>query len=465
MRRKNIGGIMSHELKIGNLHLLCGLALGLSFASPSFAMGQGPSQGQLDKDQELQTIQKNQVEINQLNQELGHPAETLQLPQQPTIEQLHAIDSKQLSEIDQLLSQRDDKFTLDQADIEKKENDMIQNDKNLATDSWVEQRCSSLDDSLPSPDVSGRTDWARQCLANATNLLQRPRADEVSSHVIDPAIEDRYYTLVATMRLLSTEGDQPFGNTGRYWYPVFGWEDGNGLHNTDNTGKYDLGKSPTIHYVAPITSSDGCGTSYNGTDGSGHMGAKESVDLLNELKFNVVAMCVSGCYTPDQELEFKDGYQAIGDAFSQGTREVMALSAGASLDDVRFEPSEIEAYTVDVAPSWQEVIDFETLSGKKTSVTKNHPLLTSDGMMRYAQDLKVGDSLVLADGAPDPIVRADTRNYYGKVYNIRLINSNPAQNIVVDQGLLSGSVYFQNEGTRDLNRQLFRVNLPAELVQ
>jgi hypothetical protein len=145
--------------------------------------------------------------------------------------------------------------------------------------------------------------------------------------------------------------------------------------------------------------------------------------------------------------------------------EVLSLSPDSTRDHLSFEPTELQACTVDIAPSWQNVIDIETISGKKLTVTTRHALLDSEGRMREADTLRVGESLVQMDGTPDPIIQLHPRRYYGKVYNVHPWSGSSMKNVVVAEGLLSGSVYYQNEGVKDLNRDLFRLHLPSGLVQ
>ena len=47
-------------------------------------------------------------------------------------------------------------------------------------------------------------------------------------------------------------------------------------------------------------------------------------------------------------------------------------------------------------------------------------------------------------------------NYFGKVYNLFVKSSALHKNIVVTNGYLNGTAYFQNDGAQHLNRQLFR---------
>jgi intein/homing endonuclease len=95
-------------------------------------------------------------------------------------------------------------------------------------------------------------------------------------------------------------------------------------------------------------------------------------------------------------------------------------------------------------------------SGGSLRVTAEHPLLTDDGIMRQAEDLKVGASLVRADGSPDAISSVEVSKIFGKVYNVRPTTVDYTSNIVVAGGYLNGSVRYQNEFLDMINALILR---------
>jgi hypothetical protein len=105
------------------------------------------------------------------------------------------------------------------------------------------------------------------------------------------------------------------------------------------------------------------------------------------------------------------------------------------------------------------MIVFKMKSGGQLTLTPNHPILNDQVMMVLASDYQVGDNLVLAGGKLDPIVSADHTNYYGKVYNVLVKTNDPKRNVVITNGYLNGTAYFQNDGAIYVNRALFRKNL------
>ena len=106
-----------------------------------------------------------------------------------------------------------------------------------------------------------------------------------------------------------------------------------------------------------------------------------------------------------------------------------------------------------------DVRTFHLASGGKLTVTDGHPIVDGNGYMREASYFKVGDSFVRTDGHADRIQRIDNKQYNGKVYNILPFTQSLLGNIVVAEGYLNGSAYYQNDGVGYLNQKLLRKTL------
>ena len=176
----------------------------------------------------------------------------------------------------------------------------------------------------------------------------------------------------------------------------------------------------------------------------------------NAQKFSYLGVCAAGCYAPDQQLLFSDGPQSILEAKNKLRQDIVTLSPNASLDRLDYVVSELKSYTADLEAYDQSILIIKTNSGGQLKVTLNHPLVDSNGKMRRAADLKKGEKLVRMDGQFDEIESIETVNYFGKVYNVEMSDTETNNNIVVAQGYLNGSVYYQNEGAKKLNRMVLR---------
>jgi hypothetical protein len=129
-----------------------------------------------------------------------------------------------------------------------------------------------------------------------------------------------------------------------------------------------------------------------------------------------------------------------------------------------FMQNSIGRWMVDIAPANQEIITLRMKSGGELRVTNEHPLVTSEGVMKRAEDLVVGESLVRDNGASDPVVSMSSTTEFTKVYNLQPTTTDLTSNILVAQGYLSGSVRYQNEYVKYLNRVLLRQNIPSSVI-
>jgi hypothetical protein len=349
----------------------------------AFAMGaKGPS----EEEQVFTTITENQKTIDNLETQLHQPLDTPPtINDKTTRDDLWSIEALQQKKIADLTKEAADVTAANlqaEENAEKAGTDQAKNPNvSIRPGEWVEARCTALGDSLESnKDIeTGRAKWASRCLQTYEQNIAKQSEDFFKkTGRWDLDLEDEKFVASASIGLLDGgyTGAEFNNNTSRYWYPSFGI--------TDNTG---MPINP-LGLVAPVHEGDDCGISYKG-------GAPVHTDILTDAHYRLVAMCVSGCYTPDQKLLFKDGIQEIGDAFDHKNLEIETLTTDSILEHPSYQVSELEAYTVDIAPAHQDVIDFETVSGKKLSVTKNHPLLDSQGQMRTADSLKMEASIQL----------------------------------------------------------------------
>ncbi|MBU2712995.1 Hint domain-containing protein, partial [Zooshikella harenae] len=264
-----------------------------------------------------------------------------------------------------------------------------------------EKRCE--DDSLSPSAAFGRNDWAQKC-------------KYISHRTWDFNVNDDY------------------GNRrGRPFYPSF-YEPNNFDH----------------WFKAPTTKSANCGR------GAGD-------------KHTKILTCLSSCYTPDQKLLFPEGELTIYDAFSRQVKKIVTLDDAASLNNLQYTTRPVNAYSESVRDVLHEILVIKTQNGGQLKVTPNHPLLVSSGHMRNAENLKVGDSLISQNGTFDSIVSIKSTEFFGKVYNVRPDSSGENGvslngQIVIAQGFLSGSMYYQNTGAYHVNRLVLRDNLPEDLL-
>ncbi|MBL7689506.1 MAG: PKD domain-containing protein [Bdellovibrionaceae bacterium] len=178
----------------------------------------------------------------------------------------------------------------------------------------------------------------------------------------------------------------------------------------------------------------------------------------------VAAVCVSSCATPEQRIlagTSTEGMKPVKfiDALVAKTASVATLGADGTMNSRRVEATPVENWVTELVDTEHTILNFKMASGRVLRITPNHPVLADDGSMRLASDFKVGDNLVRIGGKRDPIVAIESTKHIGKVYNLFLNTSEPKRNIVVTEGYLNGTAFFQNEGSDQLNRQLLQKKL------
>jgi hypothetical protein len=181
-----------------------------------------------------------------------------------------------------------------------------------------------------------------------------------------------------------------------------------------------------------------------------------NVCLVLPLSAVNVGLCVAGCYAEDTALQFADGPMGIKAAALSSKANLVTLSPDATLDNLTLMNNQVDRYTTDVVEGTQTIYTLRMSSGGQLRVTNEHPLLGPDGIIRQAQMLEVGDTLVRADGKSDPIVSIEIEKMFGKVYNVRPVTTDYVSNIVVAEGYLNGSLRYQNEFLDTVNSLILR---------
>ncbi len=178
----------------------------------------------------------------------------------------------------------------------------------------------------------------------------------------------------------------------------------------------------------------------------------------------VAGVCVSSCATPDQELlaqaeaNMKLRYVSFIEALTQKYKFAATLSGG-SMSSRKTDRTAVDSWVTEMVDSEHDIRVFTMESGRSLRLTMNHPVVTAQGSIKLAQDFRVGESLVQLGGELDEIVSINDVKYVGKVYNLFVKSADPLKNIVVTNGYLNGTAYFQNEGAKDVNRLLLRNKL------
>jgi len=269
---------------------------------------------------------------------------------------------------------------------------------------YVARRCSQ--DSLNNIQAQGRYDWMVKC------------QDEL------PLVKE-FLTQFAEVKTTVVKNSIALNGTSRHLYPTF----------------MDRSFKPEKPWIAPKVASAPCqmpATAY------------------------VATVCVSSCATPEQEIlaqaeaNSKLKYVPYIEALTQKFAFAGAMQSVSSMSSKHVKKVKVDQWVTELIDTEHDILVFKMQSGRAIKVTPNHPLVDEKGYMRSAQEFAVGDSLVQLGGDLDPIISITPIKYQGKVYNIFVQSAAIHNNILVLNGYLNGSAYFQNDGARAMNKALFR---------
>lgn len=173
--------------------------------------------------------------------------------------------------------------------------------------------------------------------------------------------------------------------------------------------------------------------------------------LLVSAAFSASSSQATMCYSAQQKLQFADASLEIGQAYASKKGNLMALAADATLNNIQFQVHTKVTYsrsTHDVQP----VMTLSTASGSRVRVTPDHPVVLSDGRIQEAMVLTLGDALLKATGEADAITHIELKLSHEPVFNLMPVAEDsatplkPIEHIVVAEGFLMGSSYFQDQG-------------------
>lgn len=176
----------------------------------------------------------------------------------------------------------------------------------------------------------------------------------------------------------------------------------------------------------------------------------------------IAAVCVSSCATPEQQIiadvkaQGQGKYVTFIEALTKNYSHVVTLKNNNSMASRAVEKTPVAQWVTELIDGEHEIIVFKMKSGRSLKLTTNHPVVAANGMMKLASEFKVGDSLVELGGHLDQIVSLEHITHYGKVYNLFVKSSEIQKNIVITNGYLNGTAFFQNEGAQNMNRSLFK---------
>jgi PKD repeat protein len=183
----------------------------------------------------------------------------------------------------------------------------------------------------------------------------------------------------------------------------------------------------------------------------------------------VGAVCVSSCSTPEQdilaEINAKPKKLTFLDSLTQNKKSVYVVNAEGGMRKPTLKSIDVEKWITELFESEHDILVFKMKSGSELKLTPNHPVLTEKGTMKLASEFVVGNKFVKVNGQNDSIVAIRKIKFTGKVYNLFVKSSEPGDNIVVTNGYLNGTAFFQNEGSEYMNKTIIRTHLSKDAIK
>jgi hypothetical protein len=291
-------------------------------------------------------------------------------------------------------------------------------DTQIVNGAWVEEKyCKDLvayrcsQDSLDNLQAIGRYEWMVKCRAQVPML-------------------DQFLKANSGLKKMSIYNKEALIMNGRIIYPTF----------------MDNASTPSKVWKAPKAASGSCtvpATAY------------------------IASVCLASCATPEQyiltqpDANDKARYTPFKQAHDDKYQFVSTLMSQSAMSSRQVQKTKVDMWVTEFMDSEHQILEFNTVSGGNLRVTPNHPIVTVEGRVVEAGDFKVGQDLIKLGGERDRITSIRSIKYFGKVYNVFVKSNELHKNIVVTNGYLNGTGFFQNEGAQNLNRKILRSHLSA----
>jgi hypothetical protein len=174
-----------------------------------------------------------------------------------------------------------------------------------------------------------------------------------------------------------------------------------------------------------------------------HVPADESAPCISTEVLYKLGSCPTGCVTPTQKVSFGGKPMPVPEALASGERTVTALTPSATLLAPTFSEQTIRTYVS--GDTVEDVFSLSLANGRLLEVTSEHPLVDGEGNIVKAKSLQAGDTLLSSDGQKVSISSINVFRFKGYVWNVQPVSHDKAENIFDLEGVLTGSLRFQNE--------------------
>ena len=157
----------------------------------------------------------------------------------------------------------------------------------------------------------------------------------------------------------------------------------------------------------------------------------------------VMFVCPCGCFDRGTAILASDGWRSVESLVAGDALVTLADGAWGQTEGwLALAPRRID-YTTK-GPEQPPLFVFALANGRELAVSEFHALVTADGTMRFAHEVKVGDSLADLHGGAvrvETVTRRAARD--GHVYNVLMQGESREAHIIVAEGVFVGDTMWQ----------------------
>ncbi len=178
--------------------------------------------------------------------------------------------------------------------------------------------------------------------------------------------------------------------------------------------------------------------------------------------YSKTTLCNQGCFAADQKILFGNDWLTLEEA-SKKDIGFTSMAPDSSLFSLKFQSDQkIKHYTAGIER--HELAEFTLIEGKHVRVASNHAMVGASGELFPAREVILGTSLLTTDG-PRSVTSVTYAHDTRRVWHIVPEAAGAKANIMVAQGVLTGSAQFQQKWADDMTRNLLRTSLEESTVE
>ncbi len=168
----------------------------------------------------------------------------------------------------------------------------------------------------------------------------------------------------------------------------------------------------------------------------------------------IAGVCKCGCFEASTKILLDHGWQKISEINED--HEIKSLSPNSSIILPDLIPSKIK--TIVNGPQKSKLFKFFFKGNGSISVTQHHGMVMSDGKMKTAKEVKIGESFRDINGKPRQITNIKRVKTNHNVYNVATSGKSTSEHIIAANEILIGDLSWQNQNKQDLTGIQLRMN-------